>query len=342
MAASLPSTMKAWQYTDALGGLEKALHLNTSASLPPAGASLGSEQVLVKVEYASLNPVDYKFPEVPIVDRLAISKPATPGLDYAGRVVAVGSHGKLNVGQMVFGKLDNPKQQFGTLAEYTVTPRAGTVPVPDGVSAEDAACVGVAGLTAYQCIAPNVKSGENVFINGGSGGTGTFGIQIAKALGCHVTVTCSGANEALCRKLGADQVIDYREQDPVEALKSSGKKFDLVVDNVGMNSQLYYQCHHFTKATAKYVAVGMQPGLGALRDLVTRFIWPTWLGGGQRKFVFLMASTDYDAYAQIGQWMAEGKVKPVIDEVFAMEDVPNAFEKLKTGRAKGKVVVKVH
>jgi NADPH:quinone reductase-like Zn-dependent oxidoreductase len=94
---------------------------------------------------------------------------------------------------MVFGKLE-PKQQFGTLGEYIIGSKEGTVPIPDGVSLTDAATVGVCGLVTYQCLAPNVKSGDRVFINGGSGGTGTFAVQIAKALGCHVTTTSSGKN----------------------------------------------------------------------------------------------------------------------------------------------------
>jgi NADPH:quinone reductase-like Zn-dependent oxidoreductase len=122
---------------------------------------------------------------------MAIRKPATPGLDFSGRVVEVGAECDLVVGQMVFGKLE-PKQQFGTLGEYIVGSRAGTVPIPDGVSTEHAATLGVCGLVTYQCLASNVKPKDRVFINGGSGGTGSFAIQIAKALGCYVTTTCSG------------------------------------------------------------------------------------------------------------------------------------------------------
>jgi NADPH:quinone reductase-like Zn-dependent oxidoreductase len=187
----LPATMRAWQWSTCSTTLEDAIELIESAPLPTAKRSLVSGESLVKVYAAALNQVDYKLAELPVVGRMAIPKPATPGLDFAGKVVQVGPGCDVKVGQMVFGKLE-PKQQFGTLGEYIIGSKAGTVPIPDGVSAEQAATLGVCGLVTYQCLAPNVKAGDRVFINGGSGGTGTFAIQIAKALGCYVTTTCSG------------------------------------------------------------------------------------------------------------------------------------------------------
>jgi NADPH:quinone reductase-like Zn-dependent oxidoreductase len=136
----------------------------------------------------------------------------------------------LKSGQLVFGRLDSPRR-FGTLGGYIIPPRAGTVPLPDGVEVDDAACIGTAGLAAYQSIVPYVKKGDGVFINGGSGGTGVFGIQIAKAKDCYVVTACSTANVELCKRLGADEVIDYKKSGVVEILKKSGRKFDLVVDN---------------------------------------------------------------------------------------------------------------
>jgi NADPH:quinone reductase-like Zn-dependent oxidoreductase len=185
------TNMRAWQWSACSNGLEKALQLISSAPLPTIRRLLGPGECLVQVHAAALNPVDYKLAELPIVGRMAIRKPATPGLDFSGRVVEVGANCDLVVGQMVFGKLE-PKEQFGTMGEYIIGSKAGTVPLPDGVSAEHAATLGVCGLVTYQCLALNVKPKDKVFINGGSGGTGTFAIQIAKALGCHVTTTCSG------------------------------------------------------------------------------------------------------------------------------------------------------
>jgi NADPH:quinone reductase-like Zn-dependent oxidoreductase len=189
--ASLPATMRAWQWSQCNDTLENAIQLNESAPLPTASRQLALGESLIMVHAASLNPVDYKLPELPIVGRMAISKPATPGLDFAGKVVQVGPDCHVKVGQMVFGKLE-PNQQFGTLGEYIIGSKSGTVPLPDRIPVEQAATLGVCGLVTYQALAPNVKPGGRVLVNGGSGGTGTFAVQIAKALGCHVTTTCSG------------------------------------------------------------------------------------------------------------------------------------------------------
>jgi len=192
----LPATMKAWQWTTCSTTLEEAIQLNDSVPLPTEKRPLASGESLIQVHAAALNQVDYKLAELPVVGRMAIPKPATPGLDFAGRVAEVGPDCDLTVGQMVFGKLE-PKQQFGTLGEYIIGSKAGTVLIPDGVSAEQAATLGVCGLVTYQCLAPNVKAGDRVLINGGSGGTGTFAIQIAKALGCYVTTTCSSKHPSV-------------------------------------------------------------------------------------------------------------------------------------------------
>ena len=347
MAPSIPATMKAWQYSQVAGGLEKNLKLINNASLPPNAQSLGADQVLVQVLSSALNPVDYKFPQIPVVGGLIVKRPAIPGLDYAGRVVASGPNSKkissedLKPGQLVFGKLSAPTQ-FGTLAEYTVVPRSGCVPLPEGVSPDDAAAAGSAALTAYQTFVPNIKSGDRVFINGGSGGVGSFGIQFAKIKGCHVVTSCSGANVDLCKSLGADQVIDYRTQDVVAELKKM-PKFDFIADNVGTPDGLYWQAHTFTNPGTKFVQVGADMSPGGMYGLLSRMVWPRLLGGGKRPFAFLGLENNYDHFREIAGWMAEGKVKALIDEVYGMEDKGpvRAYEKLKTGRVKGKLVVRV-
>lgn len=337
MAATIPSTMRASQWTTIKGTIEKSLELNNNAALPKTANSLGKDQTLVKVHYAALNPVDYKLPEAPIVGQMAISKPASPCMDFAGVVVKT-TRSDLKPGQAVFGKTEPPL--FGAMAEYLVAGRDGTIALPEGVKPEEAACVGVAGLTAYQCIVPNVKSGDKIFINGGSGGTGSFGIQMAKAMGCEVTTTCSGPNVELCKSLGADEVIDYRNEDALEIFTRAGKRFDLIVDFVG-SPELYWQAHYFTKPTAKVVNVGATMTMDFFRRLLPIFLLPKFLGGGSLKYEFLTCHAKENDFKQIGQWMAEGKVKPVIAETFSLEDVPKAFETLKTGRVRGKLVVKV-
>lgn len=338
MATELPQSMRASQWTSTVGGLEKNLKVNNNASLPKSATSLGKGQTLVKIYYSALNPVDFKVPELPVVGAFAIKKPASPCMDFSGEVIET-TRDDLKRGQLVFGKLEPP--QFGALAEYAIVGREGAVPIPEGVNLEDAGCVGVAGLTAYQCIAPNVKKGDKVFINGATGGTGSFGVQIAKALGCYVVATCSGPNVELCNSLGADEVIDYRSQDVVQTLKRKGTQFDLCVDFSGANPDIYWQCHHYLKEGRKYVNVGASPSLGAVIGILKIFLWPGFLGGGQRKYQFLSCATSAKDFSQIGQLISDGKVKPVIDSRYDLEDVSKAFEKLKAGGIKGKLVVKV-
>lgn len=340
--------MRAQQWTHVDSTLANALKLNNNVPVPSA-KSLGPNQVLVRVLYTSLNPVDYKLPELPVVGRFAISKPASPCMDYCGTVAAAGSGRRdLSPGQKVYGKLEPP--QFGACAEYiVVNSKDGCVGLPDGVKPEEAGAVGVAGLTAYQCIVPNLptakKSGAkpNVFINGGSGGTGTFGIQIAKAKGCRVVTTCSSRNTDFCRQLGADEVIDYTKQDVVAALVESAKthgSFDLAVDNVG-GPALYWPSHLYLSPNAKFVAVGATVGLQIVVDMAKIFLWPAVFGGGRRTYQFLGASTNADHYRDIARMMARGEVRAQIEEIYDLEDVGRAFERLHSGRVRGKLVVKV-
>lgn len=192
-----PETMRAWMYDTASGGLEKTIKLVEDAALP-FHQTLPKDAILVKVRYSSLNPADYKIPELGILGRALISPPASPGLDFSGTVAQTGDAiDTFSVGQQVYGRVEPNKH--GTLGEYVCASIDGCAMLPEGVSLEDASCIGTAAQTPYQCIVPNVKEGDKVFINGGSGGTGTFGIQIAKAVGCHVTASCSGKNAELVR-----------------------------------------------------------------------------------------------------------------------------------------------
>lgn len=315
--------------------------INKTAPLPSSASKLTPDSTLVQVLAMSVNPADYKFVELPLVGRFLVNTPATPGMDYCGRVVSTGSAlaANLKPGQLVFGRLDSPTQ-FGTLAEYTIAPKVGTLPVPQGVKPEDAASIGTAGMAAYQCIVPNVKSSDNVLINGGSGGTGVFGVQIAKALGCHVTTSCSTANVKLCKELGAEEVLDYKVGDITKQLEVIGEKFDLVVDNIGTPANLYYQSHHFLKPKGKFVQVGAPMSVGGAAALVSKRRLPAFLGGGKRKYEFLACQSKAEDFRQLATWMQEGKVKAVT-EVFPFEEAVTAYEKSRSGRARGKVVVRV-
>lgn len=186
-----------------------------------------------------------------------------------------------------------------------------------------------------------MKPGDKVFLNGGSGGTGTFGIQIAKSRGCHVTVSCSPAKADLCRSLGADEVIDYTTVDISQALKAKGQVFGLVVDNVGSPENLYKAADDFLLPHGKFVQVGGPVSLSSAKTVASRLLLPSFLGGGKHKYEFYTIKHGQEDLKQLGQWVAEKKVKVVIEETFELEDLPKAFEKLRKGRNAGKLVIRI-
>lgn len=341
-ATPLPRTMRAWRYSTTVGDIEGKLELHDDVPLPALSPSpSSSSELLVEVLSAGLNPVDYKVAELGLVGRAAVRTPATPGCDFCGRVVqtASSSGSDFAIGDLVFGRVS--PQQYGSCGEYLVAPAKSCARVPDGVAVDEAAAVPVAGLTAYQAIVPHVKAGDKVFINGGSGGTGTMGIQIAKALGCHVTVTCSPGKADLCRSLGADDIVDYTATDVSRALRAKGRVFALAVDNVGAPADLYKAADDFLLPGARFVQVGASFNLASVRSLASRLLLPSFLGGGSRRFEFLTVHDARPHLEQLGRWIAEKKVRVVIDETYDLEDVPKAFERLKKGRNAGKLVVRV-
>jgi NADPH:quinone reductase-like Zn-dependent oxidoreductase len=337
---TLPSTMRVWKYASAKGGLERNLILHTSDPLPKPGPN----QHLIKVLAVGLNPVDFKPAEAPFVGRFAVKKPATPGFDVAGRIVTPADGSSLEPGQLVFGAASTNPLAGGALAEFITPPAETLCPAPTGVSPLVLAGAPIAAVTAHGSLIPYIHAGSRVFINGGSGGTGTYAIQIAKAVGAHITVSCSTNNMDLCRSIGADEVLDYTKRPLLEQLRDVAgrvRPFDHVIDNVFSDPTLYFQAHTYTSADAKFVEVASAPTLKFMCFALAALLWPALIGGGRRKFVIAYADMKSEHLEQIGRWISDGTIKPVTDQVFPMEDVVEAFTRLKTGRARGKVIISV-
>ncbi|UPK93365.1 hypothetical protein LCI18_004300 [Fusarium solani-melongenae] len=350
---SIPPTMKAWRFHTTAGGTEK--HMKLEDLTPPTSFhSLPPQSSLIKVEIVSLNPVDIKFAETPLVGPYLHPMPAIPGLDGVGRVVKT-TDDTLHVGQLVMFRLLE-KQPEGALAEYVLVPSEGCVPVPSGVSPVQAATVGTCGVTACQAITPFVSKynslkseGEGpfkVFINGGSGGTGTFQIQIAKALGCYVITSCSTPNIELCKSLGADEVIDYRlgpVEDALQEMVQNRKMppLDLVVDNVDLPWRLYKAATHYMKPEGTYVQVGGDVSWQGIKELFCIKLLPTSLGGGSRQWEFLAMKTSREDAERVLDWMQEGRIRIPVEEEFGFHEVPDAYRRLKAGRTRGKIIVHV-
>lgn len=332
--------MREWQFS-APGPVKDSLKLIEDAP-KPSSEQLKPGEILVEVASAAINPVDYKIPHFGLAAKAVLSFPKVPAMDLSGRVVAIASDVEdVKAGDSVLARLD-PLKKPGALAQYAVVARDGYAKLPAAVDLDHAAGAPTVALTAYQSIAPHVKEGDKVFINGGSGGAGTFGVQIAKALGCHVTVTCSTQKRELVEKLGADDIIDYKQSSVVEELRKRGPIFSLVVDNVGNSPpDLYAHAHEFTLPQAPYIFVGGAISMSSGLSLGRSLLLPGFLGGGKRKFTALLTKNSSEDLARIAEWLASGKVQTVMESTFSFEEVPQAYEHLQKGSSAGKIVVHV-
>ncbi|KAH6687278.1 chaperonin 10-like protein [Plectosphaerella plurivora] len=309
----------------------------------PSEADLGKTDVLVQVVAASVNPNDYQIVEMTSAAANLVKYPRTPGFDYSGRVIAVGRKvTDVKPGDLVFGRTDPVK--LGGLAEYVVAPIDGLAIVPHGLPLQLAGAYGNAALTAYQSIKPYVRAGDKIFLNGGSGGVGTMAIQIAKVLGCHVTVSCSTEKIQLVRSLGADDVIDYRVSDVIKELLNRGKVFSLIVDLVGGSPEnLFLSCRDLLldKPKGHYVHVGSGMNMGAAAGMLVGLFLPRFLGGSKHKHETHQTRNSREDLDQVAHWMGKGELRVITDSVYEFEDVPLAFAKLKTHRTAGKIIINV-
>jgi NADPH:quinone reductase-like Zn-dependent oxidoreductase len=335
----MSKTMQAWQLA-VPGPLEEVLKLVDDAAQPSVPLQKG--QILVEVVSAGLNPADYKIVQMGFASKALTSFPNTPGMDLSGRVVAVADGlADVKIKDAVLVRLD-PTKAPGSLSQYVVADHDGYAVLPSDFDLDLAAGAPTTALTAYQSIKPYVQAGSKVFINGGSGGAGTYGIQIAKALGCHVTVSCSTAKRELCERLGADHIIDYKTGDIVTQLKQTGNIFDLVVDNVGSSPpDLYQQSSFFLRPEGAFILVGGSASLSSIKNVVMAKFLPSFLGGGKSKFITYMTKNSHEDLAQIAKWLGEGVIKTIVDSTFEFEEAVEAFEHLKKGSSGGKVIVHV-
>jgi NADPH:quinone reductase-like Zn-dependent oxidoreductase len=290
---------------------------------------------------ASVNPLDWHFIEgTPYLMRamgVGLRKPKDTrlGVDFAGTVEAVGKNvTQFKPGDEVFGG------KGGAFAEY-VCPRADRAVAlkPANITFEQAASVNIAGITALQGLRDKgkVQPGQTVLINGASGGVGTFAVQIAKSFGANVTGVCSTRNLDLVRSLGADQVIDYTKED----FTKGGQRYDVILDNVANHSLL--ECRRVLKPQGIYVLIGGggtndQGLIGPLINPIKAMLLSPFVS---QKMGMMMAELNKNDLTILGDMMQSGKVKPVIDRTYKLEQVPEAIRYLEQGHARGKVVITV-
>ena len=291
-------------------------------------------EVLVKIRAAAANPLDWHFMRAtPFVMRFisGLLKPKNKilGADIAGQVEAVGTSVKrFQEGDEVHGDISS-----GGFAEYVCVTEDKLVLKPVNLSFNEAAAVPIAGLTALQCLRDQgqIQPGQKVLINGASGGVGTFAVQIAKSLGAEVTAVCSTRNVDMVRSIGADQVIDYICED----FTQSGHFYDLILDNVGNRS--VSDVKRILSPTGTYLLNAYSPVL-MLRLMLQSGTSKT---GGQTMRNSDVAKTNQNDLEFLKDLIEAGKVKPVIDRVYTLNEVPEAIRYLEEGHARGKVVITI-
>lgn len=295
----------------------------------------GENEVLVKVQAASVNPLDWHYMRgSPYFMRLGtgIGSPSDHrmGVDFAGVVAEVGDQvTEFKPGDEVFGG------RSGAFAEYVLVPDDKViVHKPAGVSFEQAASLPIAALTALQALRDkgDLQPGQKVLINGASGGVGTFAVQIAKSMGAEVHGVCSTRNVDLVLSLGADRVFDYKQEDYTQ----SGEVYDLIVDMVGNHS--LSKIRSVISPNGRLVMVGGPSGnwIGPLKRPIAALVSGPFV---DQELTLLLARLRTDQLIELAELVRSGAVRPVIDRRFTLENVPAAISYSEEGRARGKILI---
>jgi NADPH:quinone reductase-like Zn-dependent oxidoreductase len=300
--------------------------------------TVDDDGVLVQVRAASVNAGDWHLIRglpflVRVVEGLRVPKQSSVGTDVAGVVEAVGKNvTQFRPGDAVFGA------RRGALAEYVCGRESSFVPMPAGLTFEQAAAVPVAGCTALQALRDRgrVRAGQRVLIYGAGGGVGTFAVQLAKAFGTHVTAVTSTGNVDMVRSLGADEVIDYSQQD----FSRTGQRYDLILDVGGGRS--LSACRRVLRANGVLVLIGAGGDGRRMTPIMARLLLAaTWSRLGSRKLLPFLAKVSHSDIVALKELIDARKVMPVIDRTYPLSQTAAAMRYLEQGHARGKIVITV-
>jgi NADPH:quinone reductase-like Zn-dependent oxidoreductase len=323
-------------------GKKRALQL---ADMPQP--ELRDDEVLVEVHAAGVNLLDSKLRDGEFKLILPYRLPLILGHDVAGVVAKIGPRVRqFKVGDEVYARPNDFR--IGTFAEFVAVKEASLALKPKGLAMEEAASIPLVALTAWQALVEKAKlqKGQKVFIQAGSGGVGTFAIQLAKHLGATVATTTSATNVALVKSLGADVVIDYKTKDFENVLHD----YDVVLNS--QDGKTLAKSLRVLKGGGKLVSIsgppdpefGKESGAPAFVRLIMRLL----SSGIRRKaksrgvsFSFLFMKANGSQLREITRLIDAGIIRPVMDRVFPFESTNEAMAYVEGGRAKGKVVVKV-
>lgn len=308
---------------------------------------IGATDVLVRIQATAINLLDSKVRDGEFKLFLPYKPPFILGHDLAGTVVRVGAHVRgFKPGDQVYGR---PRDhRVGTFADSISVDQADLALKPVNLTMEEAASIPLVGLTAWQALVEvgRVKPGQKVFIQAGSGGVGTFAIQLAKHLGATVATTTSAANADLVRSLGADVVIDYKTQDFEQVLSG----YDLVLHS--QDAKTLSKSLNVLRPGGQLISISGPPDVPFAKslkmNLFLRFVMRMLSRGALKQaktrgvgYAFLFMRADGGQLAQIAALIDAGAIRPVVDRVFPFAHTPEALAYVETGRAKGKVVIKV-
>jgi NADPH:quinone reductase-like Zn-dependent oxidoreductase len=294
---------------------------------------VGDDDVLVRVRAASVNAADWHLTKRLtrlLATLMGLPRTTGPGSDLAGQVEAAGKNvTRFQPGDEVFGG------GYGSFAEYAASSESRLAPKPRNLSFEQAATIPLAGLTALQGLrdTARLQAGQSVVVYGAGGGVGVFAVQIAKALGAHVTAVSGTRNVDLLRALGADEVVDYTSEDFTRRASRCDVLFDL-----GANRS-FRDCRRVLGPDGMHVLAGAPNGLG---PILSRMVRAELLAriGRQRLGSFLARRNQEDLRA-LADLAEAGKLTPVIDRRYRLREVPDAIRYVGTRAARGKVVINV-
>lgn len=295
----------------------------------------GDEEVLVRVAYAGVNPVDWKIREGYLKDLFPHDFPITLGCDMAGTVEAVGQQvRRFKPGDRVFACYFRPQMKHGTYAEFIAIEESAVAPVPSNLNFAQGAAIPLSSLTAWQALADfaDLRSGESVLIRGGAGGVGSMAIQIARHLGAKVYTTASTRNHDYVRSLGAAVAIDYATEASIDAVRCSEPSgVDVVFDCTGSDD--FRENFLAVRRGGRVASIAGRPDLiPALLALGEKF-------GVRSGMVFVRA--DGEQLARIAGLIERGAIVPPHVDAVALEDVAHAHDRSQAGHVRGKIVLKI-
>lgn len=288
----------------------------------------GPAEVLIRVRAAAVNPVDWKIRNGMLKIFTGRSFPKILGSECAGAVAETGAGVKrFKKGDRVIGYPGI--KRLGAFAQYVCVQEQSTFPLPESITFEQAATLPIAGLTALQALRHpgRIAAGHEVLINGAAGGVGTFAVQIARISGARVTAVCSAANADLVRDLGAERVIDYRRED----FTQGRDRYDIVFDAVSKRS--FAECKRVLAPNGLYVATLPTPAV-LLSQYLMGFL-------SRKKARAIMVRPSADDMAWLTGQVEAGRIRVVIDRVYSLEEARDALAYSETGKARGKVVLRV-